>query len=171
MHIVDRQSGERFAVVFVLVAPVPVFLLLVFVTLLQILIVPAGLPFPLAVVDHLSGDRMTILIIQIVVPRMYCATVVIATTDIAAANEHEQPIFLKHIVFLWHALEGQTPHCPINADLRARVAYHTEEEIKEEYPVKADGGHKGAIPHYNLSDREPRGLRKLATMPNIHAPA
>jgi hypothetical protein len=104
------KSGEKPVVVFVLGVPVPVFLLLVFVTLLQILMVPVGLPFPQAVVEHLSGDRMIILLIGI-------------------------------------AVSGST---------FARVLHITRGGMKEKYPVKADGSHKGTIPHYNLSDREQR---------------
>ena len=93
------KSGEKPVVVFVLGVPVPVFLLLVFVTLLQILMVPVGLPFPQAVVEHLSGDRMMILLIGI-------------------------------------AVSGST---------FARVLHITRGGMKEKYPVKADGSHKGTM--------------------------
>lgn len=61
-------------VVLLLVPPVPIFLLIGFVALLQILMFPVGFLFPLVVVDRFASDGVVVVVIRIVIPRMYRAT-------------------------------------------------------------------------------------------------
>src|SRR5580698_5331891 len=57
----------------VAVAPVPIFLLICLVPVLQINMLTMGVVLPLVVVDDLAIDRMVIVVIRVVVARMHGA--------------------------------------------------------------------------------------------------
>lgn len=54
-------------------APVPVFLLLILVTLFEVLMMTMRVMFPLLVINHLAAPGMAIVVIRIIVSGMNCA--------------------------------------------------------------------------------------------------